>query len=466
MNAQLIRSLRTVRSLSCLTLAVLVLSTAALADLSYPPALKDGQAVVSSRSPQMLRRSGETRADVRIAATAPTIDIFYFPGQDYPADPWSNWGDATYANGKFYTSIGDHLSPRGTALLYEFDPATKQVRVLANLRRFLETGDATHDPTERVEKGEAVKRGPNSLLHEGENYTPGKIHSRIDLGSDGWLYYSTHRGSPRTTTDAYGYRGDWIFRTHPGTGVTEVVAAYPLAKHCMPASVLDAQRMIFYAGTAEGRDAEAKDVHLVAYDVQSRQVLAALPGGFARNVMLDPESGKLFWDGKVYDPNTRSISEAPGVPDVRSATRARPDGWIYGTTGHSADIWGFNVRTAEVKQFGRGAVGSQGYVTSMEIDPTGRYLYYVPGAHGGGPRDGTPVIQFDLKTGTPKVLCFLHPYLYDNHGFIPEGTFGVALDDKGEKLLVTWNGKRSPDVRAWESCMGMVIHIPASERQP
>ena len=44
------------------------------------------------------------------------------------------------------------------------------------------------------------------------HYSPAKIHSRVDLGSDGWLYCSTHRGSTRVTTDEYHYQGDWIIR--------------------------------------------------------------------------------------------------------------------------------------------------------------------------------------------------------------------------------------------------------------
>jgi hypothetical protein len=102
----------------------------------------------------------------------------------------------------------------------------------------------------------------------------------------------------------------------------------------------------------------------------------------------------------------------------------------------------------------------------MEIDPTERYLYYIPGAHGGAATDGAPVVQFDLQTRTRKVIAFLHPYVYENYGFIPEGTFGIALDNAGERLFITWNGKRHPDVRAWEVCAAMVLHIPESERQP
>jgi len=50
-----------------------------------------------------------------------------------------------------------------------------------------------------------------------------------------------HRGSARTTADRHGYLGDWILRTFPDLAPprTEVVAAYPVPKHSLPAGVLD-----------------------------------------------------------------------------------------------------------------------------------------------------------------------------------------------------------------------------------
>jgi len=462
-NTMLRRPPRLTTGIAALLITALF-AASAHAQLAFPPKLEGDRQVVTEQSARMLEPGDNLLDGVVIASTPPAIDFFYFPGQDYPGNPWSNWGDALFSEGKFYTSIGDHLHPRGTALLIEYDPDARKARVLANIRRLLETGDATHDPAVRVERSQDVHRSSGSLLHEDENYTPGKIHSRIDLGSDGWLYYATHRGSARSTTDAFGFRGDWILRTHPATGRTENAAAYPLAKHCMPASVLDAKRMIFYAGTAHGRDAQQQGVHLVAYDVANRQLVTAVAGGFDRYAILDPDTGRLFFNGKVYDPETRTISDMPQVPHVRSATRATADGWVYGTSGRDATIWGFNVRSGELRTVGQGAVASATYITSVAIDPAGRYLYYVPGAHGRGLQDNSPIVQYDLQTNTRKVLAFTARYFRETHGYAPTGTFGIALDDKGERLLVTWNGRRDPNTRAWDTCAGMLVHIPASER--
>src|SRR5262249_1628303 len=153
-----------------------------------------------------------------IAKKPPKIDFLYFPGQTYPGKPWSAWGDSLAIDGKYYTSIGDHLAPQGNAFVYEYDPASKQLKRLLDVRKLLN-------------------------LPEG-HYTPGKIHSRIDRGDDGWLYFSTHRGSTNATTEKNHYQGDWILRYHPPTGRSEVVVCGPVPKHCIPASVLDPKQLI------------------------------------------------------------------------------------------------------------------------------------------------------------------------------------------------------------------------------
>ena len=72
------------------------------------------------------------------------------------------------------------------------------------------------------------------------------------MGSDGWLYFATHRGSTRVTIDKYHYQGDWIVRHHPTDGRTEVVARGPVPKHCIPTSVLDPERLFFYNDPLKG----------------------------------------------------------------------------------------------------------------------------------------------------------------------------------------------------------------------
>ncbi|MHC4503434.1 MAG: hypothetical protein ACYTFI_09025, partial [Planctomycetota bacterium] len=114
----------------------------------YPPTLPDGRQVLT------------------FDVDGVTVDFMYYPGQDYPGNPWSNWGDGLAIGEKYYSAIGDHIGPAGNAYVHEYDAATRTLRKIVDLR--------------------AVLRLPDG------HYTPGKIHSRIDIGSDGWLYFGTH----------------------------------------------------------------------------------------------------------------------------------------------------------------------------------------------------------------------------------------------------------------------------------
>jgi hypothetical protein len=381
----------------------------------------------------------------------------YYPGQTYAGKPWSAWGDSLAAGGKYYASIGDHLAPGGNAFVLEYDPATKAMRRLADVRATLGLPDG--------------------------HYTPGKIHGRLDLARDGWLYFSTHRGSPTATTDRYHYQGDWILRCDPKTSRTEVVARAPVPKHCIPTSVMDPERMIFYGGTApggggDGRPADdAAGVQFFAYDVSNRKVLYAGPDGPSRAMIFAKSTGRVYYvPGKGDGALVRFDPARPGPPQrvdgshvgVRAATVETQQGLVYtvslGQQSDDATIWSFDTRTERTRQVGTAAVGSQAYVASVDADPTGRYLYYVPGAHGGSDRDGSPVVQFDTTTGQKKVLAFLHPFYQGEYGCSLKGTYSLAVDPAGDKLFVTWNASRG--TRAWDCVALTVVHVPPAERAP
>lgn len=410
--------------------------------LPYPPSLPDGKTHVTEQSPAFLKPGPNLREGVTIAKTAPRVDFFYYPGQDYPGNPWSHRSDGIVIGDKYYSSSNDHLAPRGTALLWEYDATTRKFRLLCNTSKFLESVNA---------------------FAADMNYRPGEMQSRIDMGSDGWLYYATDRGSPTVTDDAHGYKGEWVLRTNPQSLETQIVYTHPVEKHTIPASVLDPKRMIFYGGTAPGKDAPNQKVQFFALDVKKRKVLKVADDGPTRTLIFSPSTGRVFWEGKMYDPETNTISSA-NVPHVRSATQETPQGIVYGTSGTKADLWAFYVKTGELKQLGSAAVAKQEYIASIEADPKGRYLYYVPGAHGGAAGDGTPVVQFDVRTGKKKVIGFLHALFWEKYGYALDGSFGSALDEKGERLFISWDGWRKGQPRGWESCSMTVVHIPETER--
>lgn len=416
------------------------------AEVTFPPTLPGGQEVVTDRSKEFLRPPTTLREGVSIAATPPTVDFLLFPGQTYPGKPWSAWGDSLAVEGAYYASIGDHLAPEGNAFVYRYDPTTKRLRRLVDVRGVLDL-PAGH-------------------------YTPGKIHSRLDLGDDGWLYFATHRGSTRVTTDQYHYQGDWILRHHPDQGKTEVVARGPVPRHCIPASVLDPERLIFYGGTVAGRSDDGEDIRFFAYDVRERGLLHAGADGPSRALALARSSGRVYYtagkgDGPLmrFDPERRGPPVRVGGPaNIRAATAETPEGVIYTVSqGAEAILSALDTRTERLEPLGKAAVGTQQYIASLDADPTGRYLYYIPGAHGGSDADGSAVVQFDVRTRHTKVIAFLHPFYRDRYGLIPRGTYSATLSPDGGTLYITWNVSRGG--RAWDCCALTVIHIPESERR-
>lgn len=416
--------------------------------LTFPPQLPDGKDVLTVTSAEFLKAPGTIAKDVLIAKTPPTIDFLYYPCQTYPGKIWSNWGDGLAVNGKYYSSLGDHDAPKGNAFVYEFDPAKKVLRLIMNVAQLL--GD---------------------LL-----YLPGKIHGRLDMGKDGWLYFSTHRGSTSVTNDKYGYKGDWIIKCDPKTGKSEIVAHGPVPKHCIPCSVLDPERMIFYGGTAPGSGGDDAGVQFFAFDIAKQKLLYSGPDGPPRYMIFARSSGKIYYvpgkEGSVeelvrFDPAKNAAPvKIKAALGLRAATEETPQGLVYtvskGGKGNPTTIYSFDTKTEEAQVVGPAAVGTAEYITSIDADPSGRYLYYIPGAHGGADRDGTPVVQFDTKTKTRKVIAFLHPYFKDKIGATPVGTFSSAIDPAGDKLYITWNVNRGG--RNWDCCALTVIHIPESER--
>ena len=208
-----------------------------------------------------------------VAKTPPVVDFLYYPVQNYPGNPWCFRAVGTVHGDKYYSALCDHLAPAGTAYLFEYDATKKTFRLLVNTAKFLKN---------------------NRHIPQGMKYTPGEVQTQITFGRDGWLYYGTTRGSTRVTNDANGYLGDWVLRTHPESGKTELVSAYPIAKHCILAGVLDPQRMMFYGGTADG-DYRKKNVMFFAVDVKTGKVIKRAANGFDRYAIFAKSTGRVYW---------------------------------------------------------------------------------------------------------------------------------------------------------------------------
>ena len=419
-------------------------------EVVFPPTIPGGKDIVTDTSPDFLLPPVTLQPGVAIAKTPPTVDFAYFPGQTYRGNPWSNWGDSHFANGKYYASLGDHLAPGGSAFIYEFDPATKRFRQLLDVKKLL-----------------GLPAG---------RYSPGKIHTQLTLARDGWIYCGTHRGGTRATDGDADYKGDWLIRVHPVTAQAEIIAEGPVPGHCIPTGLTDPQRLIFYGGTEPEMRAGEQSVTFFAYDLAARKMIWSGFGGPARAMMFAPSSGRIWFNADEltgtnlvrFDPaKPGPPTPVPGTIGLRAASDETPSGIIY-TVSHAqkdatAQLYAFHTRTERIEPLGPAAIGTNQYTTSLDADPTGRYLYYVPGAHGGSEADGAAVVQFDTRTRTRKVLAFLHPFYEQRYGAMLRGTYSVALDARGETLFITWNVSRGTKV--WDACALTVVHIPASERR-
>jgi len=413
----------------------------------FPPKLPGDKAKVTVAADKLLARPGKFPADIAIAKTAPKIEFVYYPGQTYAGNPWSHWGDGSFAKGKFYSAIGDHLAPRGNAFVYEFDPATTKFRLLTNTSELLKL------PT--------------------GHYSPGKIHTHVDLGKDGIAYFATHRGSTRVTTDANHFAGEWILSADPVTGKSAIVDQ-PILKHCIPNGRLDPQRLIFYGGTAPGVG-DANTGRFFAYDIANKKVLFDGANGPSREIIISSSTGMVYYTPGTsdtplmrFDPTSgKAPSELPLEIGIRAATNETPQGIVYTISqGHkgTSEVFSFDCKAEKVAKLGLAAVGQQQYIAAVEADPTGRYLYYVPGAHGGSEVDGSPIVQFDTKTRTRKVIAFLHPALQESAGCISKGCYGLGIDATGGRLCVMWNVNRT-GAKAWDTVGLAIVDIPESERK-
>jgi hypothetical protein len=127
-----------------------------------------------------------------------------------------------------------------------------------------------------------------------------------------------------------------------------------------------------------------------------------------------------------------------------------------GDRGVDALLRALNTKTKGVERLGTAAVGSQGYVASLAADPTGRHMYYVPGAHGGRERDDSAVVQFEGQAEEGRVP---QPVLREEVRGDAQGHLQHRGRSEGDKLYVTWNVSR-----VWDCCALTVIRIPAAER--
>ena len=419
-----------------------------------------------------------------IAKTPPKIEFgivpvkpkfFAEPSEGNHVGPWSNWSQANYykPTGKFYSSVGDHSAYDAHLYIIEYDPATKTIKTSSEINRVL----------------------GRSLTE----FQEGKVHGWLDFYPQNTtnLWFCTYWAKypePEEKDYATGYQGGHIVSYNVKTGDV-VDYGVPMIRASWPYHRVDTKRGMLYAVGMFGE--------FLAWDIKEQKTHWAgyLPEGMSwwvRAILIDEETGMVYTTNQhksddkkhviKYDPFKNRFFKldcympqnkipvkrgvAGGYNHMRAQTAHRgPDGLFWGVT-YSGELFTFDPDKEEIVEKGINWPGEQRYTTSMARSPEGRYVYYLPGAHGKSFLEGSPVIQFDTTTGKKKVLAFLYPYYYEKYGYTTGGTFSVKLDDKGERLFVLMNGAfidveeqlKNDQIDVFGHTSIFLIHIPESER--
>lgn len=458
----------------------------------WPPALaganEDG--VLTLTGPQLLQvPEAVKQAAVKLgfkfemATTPPTVElVFHNQLIDQAIGPdnttgWSAWGEICIArDGSVYVAIGDH-GPDGTRL-----KPGQHADAHVYLHRWLPD---EHKLLQVARPNEIVQAGP-------EDPHWSKIHARIFETKQGKIVFIPTFNDGQRAIDA-----KWtsrvptgqVFEYDPQTQQCRVIALLPPSS-ATATTQYDPGRNILYINL-EGQFKNA----LYALDLNTREPVFQSPPGLIalnRNMAMDAQ-GQLYFNtpqGTLgrYHPDTQTIETAaitlPTGQSMRASSAQSADGWIYAVLtvlkqSDAANLVRFHPETGRFEPLGHDFlnIGSKGeitkgnYTTTMALSPDGKYVYYLPGAHGGAVRIGTPVVQYNIATGRTRVIAFLKAAMEAQAGYVPGGTYGIALSPDGATLYVNFNGhaiEKSRLDRMKPSGFGLTafaaIHIPASER--
>ncbi len=438
-----------------------------LNDLMDHHQLRRKTGFVTDRSPKMLiRPATETvTGKFTVAKTPPEIRMQIIPdmipeyfSDDQPEAVWANWGKVTRSDdNRFFFSVGDHRGSGCRINLYEFCPARNSLYRALDVSALLGW----------TEKG----------------YTDGKIHGRMGIMPDGTLWAATHYGVwPDSSWWENGYRGSWLLSYNINTHEAKNWGV-PLVGNMLPEFNVDTLR-----GRMVGTGA---NFTMLCWDIIGKKVRFAgyPPNGWIwwrRAMLLDGETG-WFWstdesDGKhrflSFDPELNRFQRYELTPpenpftgeigQLRAYTEHRAmDGAFY-CISQNGSLFRFWPEKRTVEPLGTNWDRGR-YTSTIALDPSGRYLYYMPGGlKMQNDSENSSIIQYDVKTGVRKVIAWLDDYYYDTYGYWVGGTYGMEISADGSFLVIVMNGafvtRDDENGSPYGNPSLFVVSIPEEER--
>ena len=422
---------------------------------------------VTDRSDKMLARpvTDKSIGDFTVAKVAPEVKMRILPAMtpEYFSDAdaeaaWANWGKvARSEDNRFFFSVGDHRGMGCQINIYEYCPARNIVDCVVDVKKLLGWTDKT--------------------------YTDGKIHGRMGIMPDGTLWAATHYGVyPDSSWFANGFRGSWLLSYNINTHEAKNWGV-PLAGTNLPEFNIDTQR-----GKMVGTGSFAT---VLCWDTIEKKITygGCPPKGWIwweRSMLLDDRTGK-FWSSDMSDKTYRFLSFDPqfnkferyevtppanpftkDVGQLRAYTERRALDGAYYCVSKNGSLFRFWPEKPAVESLGTNWDKGR-YTSTIALDPSGRYFYYMPGGlKMQNDNENSNIIQYDVKTGKKKIIAWLDDYYYEKYGYWVGGTYGMEISKDGSFLVIVMNGafvtrddeKGSP----YGNPSLFVVSIPKEER--
>jgi hypothetical protein len=87
-------------------------------------------------------------------------------------------------------------------------------------------------------------------------------------------------------------------------------------------------------------------------------------------------------------------------------------------------------------------------------------VYYVPGAHGNGWTEGTPLIAVDIGSGEHTEIVRLNDLIEPALGVRVGGSYNVVADPSGDVIYIGLNAGELDDDAPFGSVVLAVVELP------